>query len=92
MEIISLLVWLACGFACYKLAEKQGRNTVLAAVFGVIFGLLAVLVYLIIGNKKQLKLINCCLEGLLFDIPLFLKISIFVLPLFIVLTLKLIQL
>ena len=53
MEIISLLVWLACGFACYKLAEKQGRNTVLAAVFGVIFGLVAVLVYLIIGNKKQ---------------------------------------
>ena len=53
MKIISILVWVACGYACYKLAEKQGRNTVLAAVLGVIFGLLAVLVYALIGNKKQ---------------------------------------
>ncbi len=53
MEFLSVLIWIACGFACYKLAEKQGRNTVLAAVLGVVFGLFAVVGYLIAGDKKQ---------------------------------------
>jgi hypothetical protein len=34
------------------MAEKQGRNTVLAAVLGLIFGLFAIVGYLIAGNKK----------------------------------------
>ena len=53
MQIISLLIWVACAFGCYKLAEKQGRNTVLGAVLGLLFGLFAVVGYLIAGDKKN---------------------------------------
>lgn len=52
MKILSILVWVACGVVCYKLAEKQGRNVVLAAVLGLVFGLFAIVGYLIAGNKK----------------------------------------
>ena len=54
MEILfSLIIWVLCGFGCYKLAETQGRNAVVGAILGVLFGLLAVLGYLIIGKKKE---------------------------------------
>lgn len=49
--LISLLVWLLCGWGCYKIAENNGRNKTLAAVLGVLFGLFAVLGYVIAGKK-----------------------------------------
>ncbi|MBO5805744.1 MAG: hypothetical protein J6R10_02655 [Tidjanibacter sp.] len=52
MELITILVWIACGFGCYKLAERQGRNVTIAAVLGVLLGVFAVLGYLIAGDKK----------------------------------------
>ena len=52
MSILSLIIWVICGGVCYKMAEKQGRNTVLAAVLGLIFGLFAIVGYLIAGEKK----------------------------------------
>lgn len=50
--LISLILWVLCGWGCYKLAEKQGRDTTTGAVLGVLFGLFAVLGYLIAGDKK----------------------------------------
>lgn len=50
--LLSLIVWGLCGFGCYKLAENQGRNTVTAAVLGVLFGVFAVIGYLIAGKKN----------------------------------------
>lgn len=52
MTIISLLIWAACGYACYKIAEKNGRNTTTAAILGVIFGLFAIIGYAIAGKKE----------------------------------------
>ena len=50
--LLSLAIWALCGFGCYKLAEKQGRNTTTGAVLGVLFGVFAVLGYVIAGDKK----------------------------------------
>lgn len=52
MKILSLIIWAICGVVCYKMAEKQGRNVVLAAVLGLFFGLFAVVGYFIAGDKK----------------------------------------
>jgi hypothetical protein len=51
--LLTLAIWAACGFGCYKLAESQGRNTTTGAVLGVLFGVFAVLGYLIAGKKKE---------------------------------------
>lgn len=52
MEIISLLIWILCGFVCYKMAETRGRDKTVAAVLGVLFGVFAILGYAIAGQKK----------------------------------------
>lgn len=51
--VISLIIWVICAFACYKIAEEQNRNTTVAAILGVLFGILAILGYLIAGKKKN---------------------------------------
>lgn len=50
--IITLIIWAACSFGCYKLAESKNRNAPLAAVMGVLFGLIALLVYACLGKKE----------------------------------------
>ena len=50
--ILTLVIWFLCGFGCYKIAENNGRDTTLAAVLGVLFGVFAVLGYAIAGKKK----------------------------------------
>ena len=50
--ILTLVVWALCGWGCYKIAENNDRNTTLAAVLGVLFGLFAVLGYTIAGKKS----------------------------------------
>ena len=52
MQIIGIIVALLCGYWCYTLAKKNGRNEIIAAICGVLFGLIAVLVYYILGKKK----------------------------------------
>lgn len=51
--IISLIVWALCALACYKIAEKNHRDTTIAAIMGFIFGILAIVVYALIGEPKQ---------------------------------------
>jgi hypothetical protein len=50
--LITLIIWAACGFGCYKLAESKNRNKITGAVMGVLFGVFAVLVYACL-NKKE---------------------------------------
>lgn len=52
MEILTILIWAAFSFACYKIAESQGRNAWLGAFLGLLFGIFAVVGYLIAGNKS----------------------------------------
>ena len=51
MEFVSFLICLFFGWACYKLASKQGRNEIIGAVLGVLFGVFAVIGYAIAGDK-----------------------------------------
>ena len=50
--LITLIVWAACGVGCYKLAESKNRDKTLGAVMGVLFGLIALLVYACLGKKE----------------------------------------
>ena len=52
MEFVSFLICLFFGWACYKLASKQGRNEIIGAVLGVLFGVFAVIGYWIAGDKE----------------------------------------
>ena len=55
MEFISSLLFLILwGYICYRMAEKRGRDTFLAAVLGALFGVFAVIGYAIAGNKRRL--------------------------------------
>lgn len=51
--IFTLLVAILWGYICYKMAEKRGRDTFLAAVLGALFGVFAVIGYAIAGNKQR---------------------------------------
>ena len=54
MEFISSLLFLILwGYICYRMAEKRGRDTFLAAVLGALFGVFAVIGYAIAGNKRK---------------------------------------
>ena len=49
--IFTLLVAILWGYICYKMAEKRGRDTFLAAILGAFFGVFAVIGYAIAGDK-----------------------------------------
>lgn len=49
--IFTLLVAILWGYICYKMAERRGRDTFIAALLGALFGLLAVIGYAIAGDK-----------------------------------------
>ena len=49
--IFTLLVAFLWGYICYRMAEKRGRDAILAAILGALFGLFAVIGYAIAGDK-----------------------------------------
>jgi hypothetical protein len=51
MSIVSLIIWILSIYGCYSVAKKNGRNTTLAIIMGILFSLIAFIVYLIIGKK-----------------------------------------
>ena len=51
--LLTFIVWVLCGFGCYKLAESQGRNPIIGAALGIMFGVFSVVGYLIAGKKKN---------------------------------------
>lgn len=53
--IIYLFIALLFAAICYRMAEKRGRNPVMGAIGGALFGILAVVYYLIAGNTDQKK-------------------------------------
>ena len=54
MEFISSLLFIILwGYICYRMAEKRGRDTFLAAVLGALFGVFAVIGYAIAGDKRR---------------------------------------
>lgn len=49
--LISLIIWIACAWGCYTIAENNGRNSTLAAILGLLFGVFAIIGYAIAGKK-----------------------------------------
>lgn len=50
VTIIFAVLW---GYIYYRMAEKRHRDTILAAILGACFGVLAVIGYAIVGNKEK---------------------------------------
>ena len=51
--IFTLLVVILWGYICYKMAEKRGRDTFIAAILGALFGVFTVIGYAIAGDKQK---------------------------------------
>lgn len=51
--MFTLLIAILWGYICYRMAEKRGRDTFLAAVLGAAFGIFAVIGYAIAGDKQK---------------------------------------
>ena len=51
--IFTLLVVILWGYICYKMAEKRGRDTFIAAILSALFGVFAVIGYAIAGDKQK---------------------------------------
>lgn len=51
MGLLLLILWDICIYACYYIAEKNGRDPVLATILGLLFGVFAVAGYTIVGKK-----------------------------------------
>ena len=49
--IFSLLVAALWGYVCYRMAEKRGRDVIIGAILGALFGVFAVIGYAIAGDK-----------------------------------------
>ena len=51
MGLLLIILWDICIWACYYIAEKNGRNPVLATILGLLFSMFAVVGYTIAGKK-----------------------------------------
>lgn len=47
------IVWLLCGIICFFIAKEKNRNEWLAAVLGILFGIVAVVIYCCLSSKKE---------------------------------------
>lgn len=54
MENVALLiVWIAFALICYALAKKKGKNEIIAIAMGLLFGLFAVIYYILTKGSKE---------------------------------------
>ena len=51
--MIFIILWLIFGVLCYLLAEKKGRNKITGFFVGLLFGVFAVVYYLVVGKPKK---------------------------------------
>jgi len=56
--LITVIVWGLFGVLAYKMAERRGRNEGGWAVAGVLAGLFAIVLLLILGDTKEMKVIK----------------------------------
>lgn len=55
MEILLIITWALFGFWGSSMAKNRGRNQVVGAIMGVLFGILAIIGYAIAGDTEQKK-------------------------------------
>ena len=54
--VIVLIFWISFGVICRSMAGKRGRDKGWGLVLGLLFGILAMLGYAIIGDTEEVKL------------------------------------
>ena len=54
MEVV--VVWFACGLICYAIAERKGRDKVIAFACGLLFAVMAVLYYIFSKGSPEYEL------------------------------------
>lgn len=54
MSFWTIIIALAMGFFCYTLAKDKNRDTTIAFICGVLFGVFALIYYLIVGKKENM--------------------------------------
>ena len=53
--IVTLIVGIFCALICMSMAEKRGREKWLGVLLGLLFGIWAILGYLIAGDTSEKK-------------------------------------
>ena len=53
--IVSLIIGVICGLICRSMAEKRGRDKNVGLLLGFLFGIWAILGYLIAGDTSEKK-------------------------------------
>lgn len=56
--MVALIVWVLCGYVNYKLAEEHGKDAMLWAIVGVLFGIFgigALAILLVLESLKKDK-------------------------------------
>ena len=51
--ITAIIIWLIFGVICYLLAKKKGRNEKVGLFVGTVFGIFALIYYLLVGRAKK---------------------------------------
>jgi len=51
-----LVIWIACALICYTIAKNKGRDPILAFALGLLFGVIAVVIYLLIKGSPEYEL------------------------------------
>ena len=52
-DLITFVIWVCFGIICVVIADKKGRNRLLAFVWGLLGGLISVIVYLCLRPVKN---------------------------------------
>ena len=62
MEILTInpfvlaFFWIVLGLLCYQMAGTRGRDKILGLILGLLFGLIAVIGYAIVGDTEEMKI------------------------------------
>lgn len=55
-EIETIVVWIGFALICYALAEKKGKNKVVALGVGLLTGLIGVIYYLLANGSREYQI------------------------------------
>ena len=56
--LLTISIWALMSYWCYTIALKNGRDKTLAAIWGVLLGIFAVIIYSLLGSTEVKKLEN----------------------------------
>jgi len=55
MELLIIAFWVVLGAWCSNIARDRGRSPVWGAIWGILFGFIAIIIYFIMGETQEVK-------------------------------------